>query len=238
MQVLGQGTWLQDTWLSCVALSVVLVQTQVSHLEEYTGEPGWAQGGAREAGEPRAWLGPHPPAPPPPPGRPLAHLVLGVPNHTDALGHWGERKDRGSDAQPRDGVGTGAWGGWDPPGGSPCTPRARSRHSPARRGLALAAPLTAGVEGAAPPGLHLALHVEAQRALRGLLLAQAGVALCGRGRSAGTTVTLPRGPVLSSSPRQHPLPAWPPGPSLQRPESVAPQLTEEVGSGPGRGLAR
>lgn len=34
LQVLGQGTWLQDTFLSCVALSVLLVQTQVSHLEE------------------------------------------------------------------------------------------------------------------------------------------------------------------------------------------------------------
>lgn len=115
MQVLGQGTWLQDTLLSCVALSVMLVQTQVSHLEEYTGEPGWEQGGAREVGEPRAWLGPHPPAPHPPPVRPLAHLVLSVPNNTDALGHWGEREQvRGSEAQPRGRVGTGAGGGRDP----------------------------------------------------------------------------------------------------------------------------
>lgn len=176
-----------------------------------------------------------PSGPAPAPGRPLAHLVLGVPNHTDALGHWGERKDRGSDAQPRDGVGTGAWGGWDPPEGSPCTPRARSRHSPARRGLALAAPLTAGVEGAAPPGLHLALHVEAQRALRGLLLAQAGVTLCGRGRSAGTTVTLPWGPVLSSSPRQHPLPAWPPWPQPPAPRVSGSPAHRGGGIGPGAG---
>lgn len=33
-QVVLQGTWLQDTRLSCVALSVVLVQTHCWHLEE------------------------------------------------------------------------------------------------------------------------------------------------------------------------------------------------------------
>lgn len=44
LQVVLQGTWLQDTWLSCVELSVTLVQTHVSHPEEYTGEPGWGTG--------------------------------------------------------------------------------------------------------------------------------------------------------------------------------------------------
>lgn len=39
LQVVLQGTWVQDTMWSCVALSVVLVQTQFWHLE-YTGEPG------------------------------------------------------------------------------------------------------------------------------------------------------------------------------------------------------
>lgn len=44
LQTRLQGTWLQDTSLSCVALSVTLVHTHTWHLEEYTGEPGCGAG--------------------------------------------------------------------------------------------------------------------------------------------------------------------------------------------------
>lgn len=109
------------------------------------------------------------PAPsPPPPRAPRAHPVLSVPEDTHALGHLGERERMLS------AVSRARWPPADSvrdlrtPGGNPSP--ASPSDSPPR-------PLTAGVEGAAPPWNHLALHFESQLAHRRCLLAQAGIAL-------------------------------------------------------------
>lgn len=190
LQTWLQGTWLQDTFLSCVALSVTLVQTHTWHLA-YTGEPGWGAGvgggRVRQAGEPRACSGLHPLALLPP--HSVAPSSPGTQHSRQHTHPWALGRKRASPL-----VRHTAWGWVGPQRGataphwSPLTTAQPQwpPTSPSQRALGQArtsapplasGPLTAGVEGAAPPRQHLTLHLEAQRALWGLLLAQAGVAL-------------------------------------------------------------